>query len=110
MVGGLKQALTRDNRRNEIILTMDVLWQIWKARNDVHFNSKRKDPIVAIGELGTSQKANEQNSGGEHVSFDQASHNHNWKPPKKGCDNANTDAAQNTSTNRRAGELQQGFI
>ena len=51
------ESILRDKGEDHIILTVNILWQIWKSRNAICFNDKRKDPLMVV----TKQLQNGQN-------------------------------------------------
>ena len=42
------ESIVRDKGEDHIILTVNILWQIWKSRNAICFNDKRKDPFMVV--------------------------------------------------------------
>ncbi|XP_071918890.1 uncharacterized protein [Coffea arabica] len=43
----LKEPVTKEKGNERISLTINLLWQIWKSRNDKQFNGHGRDPLVA---------------------------------------------------------------
>ena len=48
LVGKLRGAVAREKGREHITLTANLLWQIWKARNDKQFNKMSNEPIMVV--------------------------------------------------------------
>lgn len=95
----LMQVTKREEGREHIILTANLLWQIWKARNESQFNKEERDPFLpvhkAVGEWREYQEAtrNLEESEGERAMEETVGAK--WMPPAKGSIKINTDAAFN---------------
>ena len=44
----LRGAVVREKGREHITLTANILWQIWKSRNDKQFNNRSNEPMVVV--------------------------------------------------------------
>ncbi|XP_071928203.1 uncharacterized protein [Coffea arabica] len=93
----LKEAVNKENGRERIVLTVNLLWQIWKSRNKRQFTDKGRDLMVAANkavmewrEYQEAQEA-EMEIGGYSKSVEEASNG--WKRPKKSWVRINSDAA-----------------
>ena len=92
-------AQKRAKGREHIALTINILWQVWKARNGVQFNRKKRCPGQIVNkamqewleyknasiEVGISQETGEGT----------AMVGSRWTPPPKGFVIMNTDVSLN---------------
>lgn len=44
----LTEAQERTDGKSHIALTANILWQIWKSRNQMHFNQEGRNPVMAM--------------------------------------------------------------
>ncbi|XP_027157988.1 uncharacterized protein LOC113759609 [Coffea eugenioides] len=44
----LKDAVKKERGKDRVELTVHLLWHIWKSRNGMQFNKKRRDPRTAV--------------------------------------------------------------
>ena len=104
----LMDAQQRKDRREHIVLTVNILWQVWKARNKVQFNREKKCPRMiinqAVQEWQEYELANQKIRGAEQETGPQSQDR--WTPPIGGVVMLNTDAA----TDIKHGKASWGFI
>ena len=95
--------------RNHIVLTVNILWQIWKSRNQVQFNGVRNCPErtankvvhewaeyngVRVGEDKTEENGKKQ-----------VAESSRWYPPPQGVIKLNSDAALEQKERRIGSEV-----
>ncbi|XP_071914089.1 uncharacterized protein [Coffea arabica] len=60
----LMEVAKREEEREHISLTRNVLWQIWKNGNEIHFNGMKKNPIIpsnkAVNQWNEHRQAQER--------------------------------------------------
>nr|XP_027083638.1 uncharacterized protein LOC113705936 [Coffea arabica] len=47
----LKDAMKKEKGKERIELMVILLWQIWKSRNEMQFNDRRRDPMIAVNKV-----------------------------------------------------------
>ncbi|XP_027086455.2 uncharacterized protein [Coffea arabica] len=100
----LRGAVSREGGREHITLTVHILWQIWKARNNKQFNNSSREPIVVVNkalmEWNEFQLA--QGGGTKHdfLTVGEQVKDRRWVAPQAGWIKINTDAALDQKHNR----------
>lgn len=89
---------TRQWRSKEwIIYTLQILWQLWKARNKKVFESVPVDALRIVqkahGEWLEFDHANAEDKNTKCRAHEPEQHCKQWEPPKEGIMRINTDAA-----------------
>nr|XP_027077070.1 uncharacterized protein LOC113700836 [Coffea arabica] len=99
-----KDAANKENGRERIVLTINLLWQIWKSRNERQFNDKGRDPwltankaVMEWREYQDAQEA-EMEIGGYSKSKEEVWKG--WKRPKEDWVKINFDAALHQKSNK----------
>ncbi|XP_071923058.1 uncharacterized protein [Coffea arabica] len=82
---------------DRIKLTVNILWQLWKARNKRVFQLVNEDAKVIIDKAQQEWIEFEEATGSQSRGFEsteqQRLSQHNWEPPMEGVVRINTDAA-----------------
>ncbi|XP_027157659.1 uncharacterized protein LOC113759290 [Coffea eugenioides] len=83
--------------RNHITLTVNILWQIWKSRNQVQFDDRSNCPgrtaSKAVQEWAEYTDVRKGVANAEERKKEQVAGVSSWLPPPQGCIKLNTDAA-----------------
>mgnify|MGYP004702503179 CR=1 FL=1 len=96
----LRGAVVREQGREHITLTVNILWQIWKSRNNIQFNNRSSEPLgvvnKALREWNEFQLA--QEGGAKHVNLAMGEQvkGRRWEVPQAGWIKLNTDATVDT--------------
>ncbi|XP_027067716.1 uncharacterized protein [Coffea arabica] len=94
---GILGAKERDHGQGHIALTVNILWQIWKARNRKAFEAQEADPRKSVQQaLVEWEEYIEAQKGTDGEFIQQTAHSSNrgkWSPPPGGLIKINTDAA-----------------
>ncbi|XP_071927124.1 uncharacterized protein [Coffea arabica] len=94
---GILAAKKREQGQEHIALTVNILWQIWKARNRKAFDEKEADPRKtvqkAIVEWDEYIEAQKDIAGDYIQQTTNSSREEEWKPPTRGTIKINSDAA-----------------
>ncbi|XP_027090212.1 uncharacterized protein [Coffea arabica] len=87
----------RKEGRSHIALTVNILWQIWKSRNQVQFNEVRNCPgrtaSKAVNELSEYQEVRYGEVKVAEQGKTQVAESSKWVPPPQGFIKLNTDVA-----------------
>ncbi|XP_027173470.1 uncharacterized protein LOC113773121 [Coffea eugenioides] len=94
---GLMEAQKRVEGRDHIALTINILWQVWKARNGVLFNREKRCPGQTVNKAvqewleyrNIGSEANMSRGTGDGAAMVGGK----WTPPPKGFICMNTDAS-----------------
>ena len=91
------EAKARKEGRNHIELTINILWQIWKSRNLIRFNTDRKCPGIVVGkamqEWREYAEVFNEVEGQEQDGQEEVYRAGKWSPPPQHFICLNTDAA-----------------
>ncbi|KAL3530139.1 hypothetical protein ACH5RR_009461 [Cinchona calisaya] len=91
-----------EDGRKHIVLTVSILWQIWKVRNDWCFNRKRKEERLvinkALDEWHEFEECNEFRTEERSRTQTEERINNCWRPPDPRTICINTDAAVHKAT------------
>ncbi|XP_071923288.1 uncharacterized protein [Coffea arabica] len=102
----LVEATSREKGEEHVIFTVNLLWQIWKDRNEINFNGKGRGPGVVVNKAVTEwleyQECVGEGSEEEEEPQQLKKEKGRWTAPDKGWIKLNTDAALNRQ-NRKAG-------
>ncbi|XP_027166351.1 uncharacterized protein LOC113766348 [Coffea eugenioides] len=94
---GILGAKTREQGHDHIALTVNILWQIWKARNRTAFDVYETDPREtmqkAVGEWNEYIEAQQDITGEFIQQTTISSRIKTWRPPSRGTIKLNTNAA-----------------
>nr|XP_027125983.1 uncharacterized protein LOC113742348 [Coffea arabica] len=100
----LKDAVKQERMRERVELTVNLLWQIWKSRNGVQFNNKRRDPTLAVHkavvewrEFHDIQEAEVERVGGGVTENEGIS---GWGRPKEGWIKVNSNTTLHLETDK----------
>ncbi|XP_027148760.1 uncharacterized protein LOC113749274 [Coffea eugenioides] len=100
----LMEARERDAGKEHICLTVNLLWQIWKSRNRVQFNSEEGCPgkvvMKAVQEWNEYEAAQRMDREDEVEKRNQQKASTEWLPPTMGVVKLNVDAALSTANGR----------
>nr|XP_027120691.1 uncharacterized protein LOC113737705 [Coffea arabica] len=92
----------REGGRDHIVLTVHILWQICKARNDKLFNNNSRDPMAvvnkAVMEWNEYQLAQEEGTVEVGQKLGEAEVKRGWERPQGNWIKINTDAALHKKT------------
>ncbi|XP_071933645.1 uncharacterized protein [Coffea arabica] len=97
----MKDAVREEKGRERIELTVHLLWQIWKSRNGVQFNNKRREPVVAVSkavlewrEYMEAQEEGDKAGWGLIARDWQGEVKGAWAVPSTSCSNAKVEEAK----------------
>lgn len=95
--GAVLQSATKDSGWDHINLTVNILWQVWKARNKLVFEQKQTDARKIVQKAQVEwlefDNANAEASSTSRNLTQHSLHPTIWEPPKEGTIRINTDAA-----------------
>ena len=91
------EATIREKGEEHITFTVNLLWHIWKDRNEINFNGKGRDPGVVVHKALTEwleyQEVQYEGKEEGRESRLEAGKKGSWAAPNKGWIKLNTDAA-----------------
>ncbi|XP_027109537.1 uncharacterized protein [Coffea arabica] len=100
----LVEATIREKGEEHITFTVNLLWHIWKDRNEINFNGKGRDPGVVVHKALTEwleyQEVQYEGKEEGRESRLEAGKKGSWAAPNKGWIKLNTDAALNQQSNK----------
>ncbi|XP_027061039.1 uncharacterized protein [Coffea arabica] len=100
----LVEATVREKGEEHITFTVNLLWQIWKDRNEINFNGKGRAPGVVVHKALTEwleyQEIQGEGMEEERELRQRVRKQERWAAPDKGWIKLNTNAALNQQTNK----------
>ncbi|XP_027167207.1 uncharacterized protein LOC113767344 [Coffea eugenioides] len=104
----LMQATKREDGRDHIILTANLLWQVWKARNDRQFTGVERDPFLpvnkAVAEWREYQEATRTLTGNEGTGVKVRTAVESGNPQKEGASRSTQMQLSTETRGRQVGE------